>query len=84
MTREISALVFDAYGTIFDVHSVTRHAESLFPGKGAALSAEDLPAPIFLLAIRRPNASAASLVDSSPHGGQRRAPAVRARPKPRR
>ena len=38
MTREISALVFDAYGTIFDVHSVTRGAESLFPGKGAALS----------------------------------------------
>ncbi len=39
MTRGISALVFDAYGTIFDVHSVTRVAESLFPGKGAALSA---------------------------------------------
>jgi 2-haloacid dehalogenase len=39
MTRGISALVFDAYGTIFDVHSVTRLAESLYPGKGAALSA---------------------------------------------
>jgi 2-haloacid dehalogenase len=39
MAREISALVFDAYGTLFDVHSVTRLAESLFPGKGAALSA---------------------------------------------
>lgn len=39
MPREISALVFDAYGTLFDVHSVTRVAESLFPGKGAALSA---------------------------------------------
>ena len=39
MAREISALVFDAYGTLFDVHSVTRVAESLFPGKGAALSA---------------------------------------------
>ena len=39
MPREISALVFDAYGTIFDVHSVTRLAESLFPGRGAALSA---------------------------------------------
>lgn len=38
MTHEISALVFDAYGTLFDVHSVTRLAESLFPGKGAALS----------------------------------------------
>ncbi|MEO5694324.1 MAG: haloacid dehalogenase type II [Usitatibacter sp.] len=39
MSREISALVFDAYGTLFDVHSVTRLAESLYPGKGAALSA---------------------------------------------
>jgi 2-haloacid dehalogenase len=39
MAHEISALVFDAYGTIFDVHSVTRLAEQLFPGKGAALSA---------------------------------------------
>ena len=39
MPREISALVFDAYGTLFDVHSVTRLAETLFPGKGAALSA---------------------------------------------
>jgi 2-haloacid dehalogenase len=38
MTQEISALVFDAYGTIFDVHSVARLAETLFPGKGDALS----------------------------------------------
>jgi 2-haloacid dehalogenase len=38
MTREISALVFDAYGTLFDVHSVASLADSLFPGKGAALS----------------------------------------------
>jgi len=39
MTSEVSALVFDAYGTLFDVHSVARLAESLYPGKGAALSA---------------------------------------------
>jgi len=39
MPDGISALVFDAYGTIFDVHSVGRLAESHFPGKGAALSA---------------------------------------------
>jgi 2-haloacid dehalogenase len=39
MSHGISALVFDAYGTIFDVHSVTRLADTLFPGKGAALSA---------------------------------------------
>jgi 2-haloacid dehalogenase len=34
----VDALVFDAYGTLFDVHSVTRLAETLYPGKGAALS----------------------------------------------
>jgi len=39
MAQEISALVFDAYGTLFDVHSVTRLADTLFPGRGAALSA---------------------------------------------
>ncbi|HUI98738.1 MAG TPA: haloacid dehalogenase type II [Usitatibacter sp.] len=39
MTAEVAALVFDAYGTLFDVHSVSRKAESLFPGRGAALSA---------------------------------------------
>ena len=39
MGRGISALVFDAYGTIFDVHSVTRLADTHFPGRGAALSA---------------------------------------------
>jgi 2-haloacid dehalogenase len=39
MAREVSALVFDAYGTIFDVHSVQALAESFFPGQGRALSA---------------------------------------------
>ena len=39
MGNGISALVFDAYGTLFDVHSVTQRAEALFPGRGAALSA---------------------------------------------
>ena len=38
MKHEPQALVFDAYGTLFDVHSVTRQADRLFPGKGAALS----------------------------------------------
>jgi len=32
------AFVFDAYGTLFDVHSVQAHCESLWPGKGAQLS----------------------------------------------
>jgi 2-haloacid dehalogenase len=34
----IKALVFDAYGTVFDVHSVAALAERMFPGKGQALS----------------------------------------------
>ncbi|HEY7240079.1 MAG TPA: haloacid dehalogenase type II [Burkholderiales bacterium] len=32
------ALVFDAYGTLFDVHSVMQRCEALFPGRAAALS----------------------------------------------
>jgi 2-haloacid dehalogenase len=32
------AVVFDAYGTLFDVHSVASLAEKLFPGNGEALS----------------------------------------------
>lgn len=33
-----AAVVFDAYGTLFDVHSVASLAEQLFPGRGEALS----------------------------------------------
>ena len=32
------ALVFDAYGTLFDVHSVVRQCDAFWPGKGTALS----------------------------------------------
>ena len=39
MTAEVAALVFDAYGTLFDVHSVAARGEALFPGRGTALSA---------------------------------------------
>lgn len=35
----IKAILFDAYGTLFDVHSVGLMAEQLFPGKGAEISA---------------------------------------------
>ena len=35
----LEALVFDAYGTLFDVHSVARRCEGFWPGKGAAVSA---------------------------------------------
>lgn len=34
----IRVVVFDAYGTLFDVYSVSALAEQLFPGQGAALS----------------------------------------------
>ena len=34
----IAAFVFDAYGTLFDVHSVAALAEELAPGNGVALS----------------------------------------------
>ena len=34
----LDALVFDAYGTLFDVHSVVRRCEGFWPGKGAQLS----------------------------------------------
>jgi len=35
----IKAIAFDAYGTIFDVHSVALLAESLWPGRGDQLAA---------------------------------------------
>ncbi len=38
MDKKPQALVFDAYGTLFDVHSVGTLCERLFPGNGAALS----------------------------------------------
>ena len=34
----LEALVFDAYGTLYDVHSVLRRCESFFAGRGAQLS----------------------------------------------
>ena len=38
MSSPFKAVVFDAYGTLFDVHSVASLGEQLFPGKGDALS----------------------------------------------
>lgn len=35
----LQAIAFDAYGTLFDVYSVSALAEQLFPGKGDALAA---------------------------------------------
>ena len=34
----MDALVFDAYGTLYDVHSVVQRCESFFPGAGARVS----------------------------------------------
>jgi 2-haloacid dehalogenase len=34
----IGAVLFDAYGTLFDVYSVALLAEQMFPGHGQALS----------------------------------------------
>src|SRR5207253_1454091 len=36
--KKIKSLAFDAYGTLFDVHSVVSLGEQLFPGQGTALS----------------------------------------------
>ena len=38
MTARPAALVFDAYGTLFDVHSVVALCEELWPGRGTQLS----------------------------------------------
>ena len=34
----LDAMVFDAYGTLYDVHSVVRRCETCYPGKGVQLS----------------------------------------------
>ncbi len=34
----VDVLVFDAYGTLYDVHSVVQRCEAFFPGAGARLS----------------------------------------------
>ena len=38
MPAPLKALVFDAYGTLFDVYSVVTLCDSLFPGRGTPLS----------------------------------------------
>jgi 2-haloacid dehalogenase len=38
MATPLRAVAFDAYGTLFDVHSVAALAEQRFPGQGARLS----------------------------------------------
>ena len=38
LLKAVKCLVFDAYGTLFDVHSVTIAADRIFPGQGSELS----------------------------------------------
>ena len=38
MSNAIQAIVFDAYGTLYDVHSIAETGERFFPGRGQALS----------------------------------------------
>lgn len=38
MSPSIQAIVFDAYGTLFDVHSVVEKCETYFPGYGSKIS----------------------------------------------
>ena len=38
MAEKIAGVVFDAYGTLFDVYAVEARLETLFPGKGRALA----------------------------------------------
>ena len=47
----IDALVFDAYGTLFDVQSVYALAETLAPGRGAAIALFLLPVLVVLAVV---------------------------------
>jgi 2-haloacid dehalogenase len=38
MAKPLSAVLFDLFGTLLDVHSVSARADQLFPGHGEALS----------------------------------------------
>lgn len=38
MSQPFRVILFDVYGTLLDVHGITREADALFPGQGRALS----------------------------------------------
>ncbi|PLT29423.1 haloacid dehalogenase type II [Peribacillus deserti] len=38
MSSSINGIIFDVYGTLFDVHSVKTRCEEFFPGKGESVS----------------------------------------------
>lgn len=39
MSSQVGAVVFDAYGTLFDVHSIAAECDRCFPGMGSRFSA---------------------------------------------
>lgn len=39
MSNSLRGVVFDAYGTLFDVYSIAKRADQLFPGMGGSISA---------------------------------------------
>ncbi len=60
---DIRGVVFDAYGTLFDVYSIGHKAEQLFPGSGAAISTVWRDKQIEYSRL-------VSLSDPSPHGSR--------------
>ena len=73
-----AAFVFDAYGTLFDVHSVAVLADELAPGQGAALSRavarQAARVHVALVADGdRPGGTRGANFDDSPRGARLRA-----------
>jgi HAD superfamily hydrolase (TIGR01493 family) len=72
--RSLKAFVFDAYGTLFDVFSVTALCEELFPGKGHALAqlwrVKQLQYSLLrsLMGATRTSGSSPGMVSSMPRG----------------
>ena len=51
VAMKIRAVLFDAYGTLFDVHSVALLAEQLFPGCGERLKSSIFGSPGYMVSI---------------------------------
>ena len=67
MTDRIKAVVFDAYGTLFDVYSIGALAERLYPGHGTTISTlwRDKQIEYTRLVLRRVNPALQDLQSSS-------------------
>jgi hypothetical protein len=53
--KAIKALAFDAYGTLFDVFSVTALCEQLYPGRGNQLAHHRYFLSMYLIRLPRPD-----------------------------